>query len=206
MKNKIHIVLTALAIITCSSLSAQVNEIVVSGTQVVGSDETFKVESGQKLIFEAGARLIINGGLDIKGSKSSPIVIESRSKENPGLGIVVSTSNENTSIAVEHVDVTGLVQFVRFDPFWYRKSVSFKNLNLHGFNSGEPLIYASTPILDLRDEKSIGFSITSSRFYNNEGNVILERVGSQVFVIHFLILHLMITSLMVKMRPWESCT
>ena len=179
MKNKIHIVLTALAIITCSSLSAQVNEIVVSGTQVVGSDETFKVESGQKLIFEAGARLIINGGLDIKGSKSSPIVIESRSKENPGLGIVVSTSNENTSIAVEHVDVTGLVQFVRFDPFWYRKSVSFKNLNMHGFNSGEPLIYASTPILDLRDERSIGFSITSSRFYNNEGNVILERVGSQ---------------------------
>ena len=179
MKNKIHIVLTALAIITCSSLSAQVNEIVVSGTQVVGSDETFKVESGQKLIFEAGARLIINGGLDIKGSKSSPIVIESRSKENPGLGIVVSTSNENTSIVVEHVDVSGLVQFVRFDPFWYRKSVSFKNLNMHGFNSGEPLIYASTPILDLRDEKSIGFSITSSRFYNNEGNVILERVGSQ---------------------------
>ncbi|MCL9980422.1 MAG: hypothetical protein NBV77_03155 [Bacteroidia bacterium] len=179
MRNIFHTFSTILALASFSMLQAQSSEVVISGTRVVDSSETFSVKPGQTLIFEEGARLLVFGGLNIKGTQDNPTKIISRNAETPGLGIVIADNkSRNQDVIVENAEVSGLVQALRFDPFWYRKSVRINNVKFSGIDSREPLIYASSPLLDLRDNKSIDFQITNSRFFNNTGNVILEKVGS----------------------------
>jgi hypothetical protein len=179
MRNIFHTFSTILALVSFSMLQAQSSEVVISGTRVVDSSETFSVKPGQTLIFEEGARLLVFGGLNIQGTQDNPIKIISRNAETPGLGVVIADNkSRNQDVIVENAEVSGLVQALRFDPFWYRKSVRINNVKFSGIDSREPLIYASSPLLDLRDNKSIDFQITNSRFFNNTGNVILEKVGS----------------------------
>ncbi len=179
MRNIFHTFSTILALASFSMLKAQSSEVVISGTRVVDSSETFSVKSGQTLVFEDGARLLVFGGLIIKGTQDNPVKITSRNAETPGLGIVIADNkSRNQEVIVENAEVSGLVQALRFDPFWYRKSVQINNVNFSSIDSREPLIYASSPLLDLRDNKNIDFQITNSRFFNNSGNVILEKVGS----------------------------
>ncbi|MEY3965318.1 MAG: hypothetical protein RL263_487 [Bacteroidota bacterium] len=67
MRNIFHTFSTILALASFSMLQAQSSEVVISGTRVVDSSETFSVKPGQTLIFEEGARLLVFGGLNIQG-------------------------------------------------------------------------------------------------------------------------------------------
>ena len=124
MRNIFHTFSTILALTLGSQLKAQSSEVVISGNRVIDSAETFSLKPGQTLIFEEGARLLVYGGLNLKGSKDNPIKIQSRNAETPGLGIVITDNKSKTQeILIENVEFSGMVQAIRFDPFWYRKSV-----------------------------------------------------------------------------------
>ncbi len=165
-------------------VSAQNDEILVSGTKTIEAGETFRIKAGQTLVFEPGARIIVNGGLEVTGTVDNPVQIKSQDDNNPGLGIVIGGINETQNIKFKNVDVKELVQFLRFDPFWYRKNVEISNAQIHSINYKEPILYTSNPYLDLRESKSINFSISNSRFYNNRSNIILEKVGSEGIEYH----------------------
>ena len=179
MKKKIHIFSIIIAFAMFTVLGAQSNEVLVSGTKIIEAGETFNITAGQTLVFEPGARIVVNGGLKISGSSKEPVVIKSQNPKNPGLGIVVKGINENDNVSIKHVEVMNVVQFIRFDPFWYRKSVKISNVKVHDLIYNEPFIYTSTPFLDLRESKSIEFVIEKSKFFNNQGNIILEKLGSK---------------------------
>jgi len=179
MRHIVHTFFTIFTLTTVSSVYAQAGEVVISGTKVIDSSESFSLKPGQTLVFEEGARLLVYGGLNLKGTKDNPVKLISKNEENPGLGIVIADNkSQNSEIIIENAEFNGLVQGIRFDLFWYRKTVRINNVTFSGINSREPIIYAGSPLLDLRDNKGIDFQLTNSRFYNNTGNVILEKVGS----------------------------
>ena len=150
----------------------------ISGTQVVKKGETFTIESGQTVVFEPGATLQIEGSLLIKGTSESPVVVKSSDPSMPGNGFMIVGIDETSTVAISHVKFQNLIQPMRFDPFWYRKSVKISNISISGSNSGEPMIYVAGPFLDLRDGMDIDFQLIGSKFYNNTGNILLEKVGS----------------------------
>jgi hypothetical protein len=108
--------------------------------------------------------------------------MKSMDLQNPGNGIMVKGIDENGSVVMDNVRISGLIQPLRFDPFWYRKSVDLKSMVISSANSGEPVIYVAGPLLDLRDGMDIRFSMNSLKFYNNSGSVLLEKVGSDGIV------------------------
>ncbi len=179
MRNILYTFSSILALIACSEVKAQSNEVVISGTRVVDSSETFTMKPGETLVFDGAARLLVYGGLEIKGTRENPVKIISRNEDNPGLGIVIADFKaKNSEVIIENVKFSGLVQAIRFDPFWYRKLVKLNHVEISNFDLDEPLIYSGNPLLDLRDNKAIDFELTNSHFFNNKGNVILEKVGS----------------------------
>jgi hypothetical protein len=150
----------------------------ISGTQVVKKGETFTIEGGQTIVFEPGATLQVEGSLLIKGNAESPVIVKSSDPLKSGNGFMIVGIDEAASVEISHVKFQNLIQPMRFDPFWYRKSVKISDISISGSNSGEPMIYVAGPFLDLREGMDIDFKLTGSKFFNNTGNVLLEKVGS----------------------------
>ncbi len=177
MRSLYRLIVFGIAFIS-SQLMAQSNEVRISGTRVIAAGETFSVSAGTTIVLESGASLLVDGSIKLNGSSDKRIKIISADSKNPGLGISIEGVNESGKIEIENVDFIGLVQPLRFDPFWYRKSVEISNSNFSDVNFGEPIIYVSAPLLDLRDGKTIDFKLKNSKFFNNTDNIILEKVGS----------------------------
>lgn len=154
----------------------------INGMQIVKKGETMTIDAGRVVEFEAGATLIVEGSLVVRGTSDKPVVLKSVDPQHPGNGIMVSGIDENGLIVMDNVRSNGLIQPLRFDPFWYRKSVDLKSIVFSGSTSGEPIIYVAGPLLDLREGMDIKFSMNSLKFYNNSGSVLLEKVGSDGIV------------------------
>ncbi|MFN5890642.1 MAG: hypothetical protein ACK448_09620, partial [Bacteroidota bacterium] len=177
MRSLYRLVVFGIALIG-TGLSAQTNEVRISGTRMVAAGETFTVSAGSTVVFEPGASLLVDGNIKLVGSSDKRIKIISADSKNPGLGISIEGVSESGRIEIENVDFVGLVQPLRFDPFWYRKSVEISNSNFSDISYGEPIMYVSAPLLDLRDGKIIEFDVKNTKFFNNTDNIILEKVGS----------------------------
>jgi len=154
----------------------------IAGTQIVKKGETMTIEAGKLVQFEAGATLLVEGSLLVRGTVEKPVIFQSVDAQNPGNGVMVKGIEEGGSIAIENIRAEGLVQALRFDPFWYRKNVTLSGMTVSGSNSGEPVVYVAGPLLDLREGMDIQFSMTSMKFFNNTGSVLLEKVGSDGIV------------------------
>lgn len=140
------------------------------------------IDAGRVIQFEPGSTLQVEGNLVMRGTSEKPIVMQSVDASNPGNGLMIRGIDEGGSILIENVKAEGLVQPLRFDPFWYRKKVEIIGVSVSGSNAGEPVIYVAGPLLDLRDGLDIQFSMKSMKFYNNTGGVLLEQVGSDGIV------------------------
>jgi len=168
-------------LVLAGSLLAQ-DAMRISGTQIVRKGETMTIDAGKVLQFEPGATLQIEGSLVVRGTTDKPVVMQSLDASNPGNGLMIRGIDEAGSIVLENVKAEGLVQPLRFDPFWYRKRVDLSGVMVSGSNSGEPVVYVAGPLLDLRDGMDIQFSMKSMKFFNNTGAVLLEKVGSDGIV------------------------
>jgi len=168
-------------LVLAGSLLAQ-DAMRISGTQIVRKGETMTIDAGKVLQFEPGATLQIEGSLVVRGTTDKPVVMQSLDASNPGNGLMIRGIDEAGSIVLENVKAEGLVQPLRFDPFWYRKRVDLSGVTVSGSNSGEPVVYVAGPLLDLRDGMDIQFSMKSMKFFNNTGAVLLEKVGSDGIV------------------------
>ena len=168
-------------LVLAGSLLAQ-DAMRISGTQIVRKGETMTIDAGKVLQFEPGATLQIEGSLVVRGTTDKPVVMQSLDASNPGNGLMIRGIDEAGSIVLENVKAEGLVQPLRFDPFWYRKRVDLNGVTVSGSNSGEPVVYVAGPLLDLREGMDIQFSMKSMKFFNNTGAVLLEKVGSDGIV------------------------
>lgn len=150
----------------------------ISGTQYVKKGETLTLGAGKILHFEPGATLQIEGSIDFAGTRENPVILVSANRKNPGVGLLISGKESEGVILLSHVKFESLLQPIHFDPFWYRKEVNISHTTISGSQSGEPVIYVSKPILDLREGKDISFNMEYIESYNNSGNFLLESVGA----------------------------
>ncbi len=151
----------------------------ISGTKTVAGGEIFKVPAGSTLVFEPGALLSVEGGLELNGTEESPIKIISKDPQNPGRGIQINGWDQNATIQISHANFDGLLQPLRFDPFWYRKTVKFKNIGIKNSTSGEPVLYVANPMIDLsKPENKVIFNMDGLNVVNNNSGVLLESYNS----------------------------
>jgi len=148
----------------CIAASFSQETMRINGTQIVKKGETLTIDAGRIVEFEAGATLIVEGSIVVRGTTDQPVIMKSMDLQNPGNGIMVKGIDENGSVVMDNVRISGLIQPLRFDPFWYRKSVDLKSMVISSANSGEPVIYVAGPLLDLRDGMDIRFSMNSLKF------------------------------------------
>ena len=172
--NKILFFMLAVA---ANSLLGQ-SVIKIADIKIVPAGETLTIPAGSIVEFGSGAVLQVEGSLIIKGTESNPVIFKNIEERNSGLGIVITGSNYESLVEINHVKFEGLIQPLRFDPFWHRKQVELKNIAVWNSNSGEPVIYVASPLTDLREGRKINFAIENSTFINNSAGLLLENVGS----------------------------
>jgi hypothetical protein len=172
------VVLTLL--VTCVSLTLKSQSVInISGTKVVAGGEVFKVTAGSTLVFEPGAILSVEGGIELNGTLESPITIISKDSENPGRGIQINGWDQQSNIKISNVKIDGLVQSLRFDPFWYRRSVNLNDIEIKNSSSGEPVIYVGSPTIDLSNSSNkVLFNIKGLNLVNNNSGILLESFNS----------------------------
>ena len=150
----------------------------IADIKIVPAGETLTIPAGTVVEFGSGAVLQVEGSLIVKGTESNPVIFKNLEEKISGLGIVISGSNYESTVELNNVKFEGLIQPLRFDPFWHRKEISLKNIAVWNSISGEPLIYVASPLTDLRDGRKINFTIENSTFINNSAGILLENVGS----------------------------
>ena len=175
----INILFGILSLSIFGTLEAQ-NVITISDVKSIPRNEIFKIPAGTKVIFESGALLRIEGGIEISGTQKSPVIFESKDSSNPGFGVEIIGFNPNENVLIENAEFKSLLQPIRFEPFWYRKSVGFENITISKSSSTEPVMYVANPTLDLSDNKNqINFDINGLILMNNKSGVILESFNSE---------------------------
>jgi len=180
MKLKLKNIAIALLFLGISISASAQNSITISGTKVVAGGEVFKVPAGSTLVFEPGAILSVEGGIEILGTAESPVVIVSKDAQNPGRGIQINGWDQKGQVILNHVKFDGLIQPLRFDPFWYRKTVELKQLIIKNSKSGEPVLYVGNPTIDLsKQENKSTFTVNGLNVINNTSGVLLESYNSE---------------------------
>ncbi len=180
MKSKSKNIVLSLMFLGLTISAFAQNSITISGTKVVSGGDVFKVPAGSTLIFEPGAILSVEGGLELQGTEESPVSIVSKDPQNPGRGIQVNGWDQSGQIVISNVKFDGLTQPLRFDPFWYRKSVQLNKLTIKNSSSGEPVLYVANPTIDLsKVENKATFSIDGLNVINNTSGVLLESFNSE---------------------------
>jgi hypothetical protein len=150
----------------------------ITDIKIVSDGETLTIPAGTVVEFGSGAFLKVEGSLLVKGTESNPVIFKNMDESNSGLGIVISGSNNESFIILNHVKFDGLIQPLRFDPFWHRKEIALKNISFWNSISGEPIVYVASPLIDFREGRKIIFTIENSICVNNSAGILLENVGS----------------------------
>jgi len=142
----------------------------------VAKGEEYKIKAGTVVVFKPGARIWIEGGLFVGGTKELPVQFISENTTDPGAGIVVNGIDMKSSIFISNASFTGLMQPISFEPFWARESVVFDNITVSKSAYNESVIFVSSPMSNL-NEKPISFKLTNSSFYNNKSGIIIDNAG-----------------------------
>ena len=146
-------------------------------SMAIAKGSTYTLKAGTVLIISPNVRVIIEGSMDLNGTKDQPIQIISENTKDAGEGFIIKSNNYLATINLSYVNFIGLIQPIRFDPYWSRKNVSIDNIKISKSNFYEPIIYVSTPIIDLNKNIS-KMTISNSYFYNNNAGIIIESAGN----------------------------
>jgi hypothetical protein len=142
----------------------------------VAKGEEYKIKAGTVVLFKPGARIWLEGGLFVGGTKEKPVHFVSENTNNPGAGIVINGIDLKSSIFISNATFSGLMQPISFEPFWSRETVVFDNITISKSDYSESVIFVSSPMNNL-NEKPISFKLTNSNFYNNKSGIIIENAG-----------------------------
>lgn len=175
MKIISKIVLSFLLLFLVKGTKAQ-DTLQISQVLKVAKGEEYKIKAGTVVVFKAGARIWIEGGLFVGGTKEQPVSFISENTNDPGNGIVINGIDEKSSIYISNASFSGLMQPISFEPFWSRENVVFDNITISKSAYNESVLFVASPMSNL-NEKPISFKLTNSSFYNNKSGIIIDNAG-----------------------------
>ena len=170
--------LIVLPILMCMSLVKAQGILEINERRIVKADETLTINAGTLIKMGPGAILDVRGSLKIKGTAENPVRISNVNPEMPAMGIQISGILENGKLEISGVEFDGLIQPLRFDPFWYRKNVNITAIKIKNSASYEPIVYLASPFIDLREGRKISLEFNDVSVVNNSSGILVESFGS----------------------------
>ena len=122
--------LIVLPVLMCMSVLYAQDILEIKEKRVIAPDETFTVNEGTVVKMGPGAVLDVRGSLVVNGTSENPVRFQNMDDANPGLGIQISGIEQTSTIEIKGAVFNGLIQPLRFDPFWYRKSVKIQGVKI----------------------------------------------------------------------------
>lgn len=141
----------------------------------VSQNATLVVMAGAKLTFAPNTKIIIEGGLDIRGTAKEGVYLQNQDNLDPGNGFEISGFNPDKSIVISGARFFGLNQFVSFKKNWFRNNVLIIN-NVFKFSNS---LYPSLEFLNvdqLLPEKSVQIKIINNVFSNNNNGIFIAQL------------------------------
>ena len=170
--------LIVLPVLMCMSVLYAQDILEIKEKRVIAPDETFTVNEGTVVKMGPGAVLDVRGSLVVNGTSENPVRFQNMDDANPGLGIQISGIEQTSAIEIKGAVFNGLIQPLRFDPFWYRKSVKIQGVKIQNAPSYEPVVYLATPFIDLTEGSKIAVNVSGVDFINNASGMLVESYGS----------------------------
>ena len=177
MKHIIRILIILCFSTQAFHLMAQ-DTIVIEQSRVIPKGQSFDVAAGTTLVMMPGAKIWVEGSLNLNGTAAKPIFVISKDANDPGAGIVVNGQSYQQNILIAYTHFIALEQALRFDPFWARKTVHFDHVQVSQSVYNESSIYISAPFIDY-NSPPIRFSITGLDYYNNNAGLFIEEFGNK---------------------------
>ncbi len=149
-----------------------------SKTTFITESKSLEAYAGGVIELGPGVLLLVEGSLCLEGEKNNPVQIINQDDTRPGVGIQVQGQTEGANVKIRHVNFQGLIQPLRFDPFWQRNEVILSDLKIEGSTSGEPVIYLGDPYIDLRKGAAIDLKLKDVELINNRAGLVIEAYGT----------------------------
>ena len=176
MKTSMKIFLTGLLLLVFQWVMAQ-DTLRVDQMLRVKKGEELKIQAGTIVVMKPGSRIWVEGGIKIQGTKDNPVLFISENSSDPGTGIVINGLDAQSSVEINHTIFSGLIQPIRFEPFWSRREVLLEGLTIRGSDYNEAIIFVANPMND-QSKNEISFKLKNSEFFNNAAGVIIEDAGA----------------------------
>lgn len=149
-----------------------------SQSTFINEQHSLESYAGGVIELGPGVLLIVEGSLCLEGDEDHPVEIINQDPLRPAIGIQVQGQNASAKLKIRYVHFKGLVQALRFDPFWQRDQVLLTNLNFSGSTSGEPVFYLGDPFVDLREGSELDIEIRNLQVQNNRAGIVIEAYGT----------------------------
>lgn len=147
-------------------------------TSTIGQSNSLEAYAGSVIELGPGVLLTVDGSLCLEGEKGKPVKIINADPQNPALGIQIQGQTADADVKIRYVQFEGMIQALRFDPFWQRDEVILSDLSIYGSKSGEPVIYLGDPYIDRRKGATIDLKIKDVEFINNRAGLVIEAYGT----------------------------
>ena len=149
----------------------------------VSSEATLIVQAGVHIKFASGATIIIDGNLQLSGSKELPIHVSSVEKEFQGIGFVISGFN-GKHISIQFTRFSSLLIPLTFKDNWYRKEVLIKDNIFSDINTGQEGIYIGA-FSQIHSDGVAEFVFERNNFIENNASIFLSQIEDDVLAIKF---------------------
>lgn len=149
-----------------------------NSSTTIGQDNSLEAYAGSVIELGPGVLLIVDGSLCLEGEKGKPVKIINADPQKPALGIQIQGQTSDADVKIRYVEFEGMIQALRFDPFWQRDEVILSDLSIYGSKSGEPVIYLGDPYIDRRKGATIDLKLKDVEFINNRAGVVIEAYGT----------------------------
>lgn len=170
--------LIVLPFLICVTYLKSQSTLEINGKRIINPGESFSIGAGTIVTMGPGAVLDVRGNLNIAGTPENPVTFVNANESVPAVGIQISGIEDGGTVKISSVSFDGLIQPLRFDPFWYRKTVKINDLSIRNSSSFEPIVYVASPFIDLREDKKIILSINNASIVNNASGLLIESYGS----------------------------
>lgn len=149
----------------------------------IGSEARLEIPAGTAILFNSGASITIDGGLEITGAADKKVTLSSESEDFQGIGIIIS-GKEGDEINIQHTIFDGLLIPLTFQNNWYRASVSI-NHSLFKHTYTEQAAIKINTLNQLKLDTVCQFDFSYNNFIENSASIDLGHFEDDILALRF---------------------
>tara|TARA_B100001115_G_C15841242_1_gene421905 strand:+ start:821 stop:2944 length:2124 start_codon:yes stop_codon:yes gene_type:complete len=149
----------------------------------IGSEAMMYVASGTEIIFNSGASITVDGGLNMEGSHTNKVLLKSKNENFQGIGIII-TGKEGKNINLQYTVFDGLLIPLTFQNNWYRENVNITN-NIFKHTYTEQAAIKINRLNQLKLDTICNFNFSQNNFIENSASIDLGYFEDDILKLKF---------------------